>query len=92
MAVLRWRTGKPAGEAQQMIQQQLEKTGYGDQVSWAGNTFTASIAMGFMLDIAGTVNDQEVVLEKCGGMSGEMALGKLKKMFEYLFPGGEQTS
>lgn len=91
MAVLLWRTGKPASEAQTMIQQQLEKTGYGDQVTWDGNAFTASIGMGFMLDIAGTVNDQEVVLEKCGGMSGDMALSKLKKMFEYLFPGGEQA-
>jgi hypothetical protein len=92
MAVLRWQTGKPASEARELIQKQLEKTGYGDQVTWDGNAFTASIGMGFMLDIAGTVNDQEVILEKCGGMSGDMALGKLKKMFEYLFPGGEQSN
>jgi hypothetical protein len=91
MAVLRWKTGKPATEARDMIQKQLEKTGYGDQVTWDGLSFTASVAMGFMLDIAGSVNDQEVLLEKCGGMSGDMALGKLKKMFEYLFPGGEQS-
>ncbi len=82
MAVLRWQTGKPASEARELIQKQLEKTGYGDQVTWDGNAFTASIGMGFMLDIAGTVNDQEVILEKCGGMSGDMALGKLKKRFE----------
>ncbi|HMO35589.1 MAG TPA: hypothetical protein PKA06_06065 [Gemmatales bacterium] len=92
MAVLRWKTGKPADEARELIQKQLEKTGYGDQVNWEGSDFKASVAMGFMLDVAGSVNDQEVVLEKCGGMSGDMALGKLKKMFEYLFPGGEQAS
>ncbi|MBL8823905.1 MAG: hypothetical protein JNJ77_15065 [Planctomycetia bacterium] len=89
MAELRWKTGKPAVEAKVMIQNQLEKTGYGDQVSWSENYFTASVGMGFMLDIAGEVKDEEVVLEKCGGVSGGMALGKLKKMFEYLFPGGE---
>lgn len=89
MPELKWKTGKPAGEARDMIQAQLVKTGYGDQVAWEGNSFTASVGMGFMLDIAGTVNDQEVVIEKCGGVSGGMALGKLKKMFEYLFPGGE---
>ena len=82
MAALQWRTGKSADDAKAMIQAQLQKTGYGDQVTWEGNDFKASIAMGFMLDIAGTVADQQVTLEKCGGMSGEMALGKLKKMFE----------
>lgn len=92
MAALRWHTGKSADEARGMIQAQLLKTGYGDQVTWDGNQFSASIAMGYMLDISGTVGDQEVTLEKCGGMSGDMALGKLKKMFEYLFPGGEVTA
>lgn len=92
MAELKWKTDKSAPETREMIQAQLVKTGYGDQVTWDGNNFSASVGMGFMLDIAGTVNDQEVVIDKCGGMSGGMALGKLKKMFEYLFPGGEVTS
>jgi hypothetical protein len=89
MAELSWKTGKPAAEAKELIQAQLVKTGYGDQVTWEGNAFSASAGMGYMLDISGVVNDQEVVLEKCGGMTGGMVLGKLKKMFEYLFPGGE---
>lgn len=89
MAELKWRTGKPADEVKEMLQAQLVKTGYGDQVSWNGYAFSASAGMGFMLDVAGLVNDQEIVIEKCGGMSGGMVLGKLKKMFEYLFPGGE---
>ena len=91
MAELTWKTGKPANEAKEMVQAQLKKTGYGDQVTWADNTFTASVGMGFMLDISGTVKDQEIVIEKCSGVSGGMALGKLKQMFEYLFPGGEAT-
>ncbi len=91
MAVLTWKTGKPASEAKEMIQAQLVKTGYGDQVTWEGNAFAAQVGFGFMLDIAGTVQDQEVTLDKCSGVTSEMALGKLKKMFEYLFPGGEQT-
>lgn len=89
MAELTWKTGKPSAEAKELIQAQLVKTGYGDQVTWDGNAFSASVGMGYMLDISGVVNDQEVVLEKCGGMTGGMVLGKLKKMFEYLFPGGE---
>jgi hypothetical protein len=91
MPVLTWKTGKSAAEAKDMIHAQLEKTGYGDQVTWNGNNFTAQVGFGFMLDIAGSVKDQEVVLEKCAGMTADMALGKLKKMFEYLFPGGEIT-
>ncbi len=89
MAELTWKTGKPPAEARELIQAQLVKTGYGDQVTWEGNAFSASAGMGYMLDISGVVNDQEVVLEKCSGMTGGMVLGKLKKMFEYLFPGGE---
>lgn len=89
MAELTWRTGKPAADAKELIHAQLTKTGYGDQVNWEGNTFTASAGMGFMLDVSGVVKDQEVIIEKCGGMTGSMVLGKLKKMFEYLFPGGE---
>ena len=91
MPVLIWKTGKPAAEAKDMIHAQLVKTGYGDQVTWEGHAFSAQVGFGFMLDIAGSVNDQEVVLEKCSGMTADMALGKLKKMFEYLFPGGEVT-
>ena len=89
MAEFTWKTGKSSAEAKEMILAQLVKTGYGDQVIWDGNAFSASAGMGYMLDISGVVNDQEVVLEKCGGMTGGMVLGKLKKMFEYLFPGGE---
>ena len=89
MAEMTWRTGKSASEAKELIQAQLVKTGYGEQVTWDGNAFSASVGMGYMLDLSGVVNDQEVVLEKCGGMTGGMVLGKLKKMVEHLFPGGE---
>ena len=91
MAELTWRTGQPADQAKQLIETQLQKTGYGDQVTWDGNRFSASAGMGYMLDISGVVNDQQIVLEKCGGMTGGMVLGKLKKMLEFLFPGGEAT-
>jgi hypothetical protein len=92
MAELRWRTNKPAAEAKEMIQKQLDKTGYGDSVNWNGDTFSASIGMGFMLDVSGTVHENEVTIDKCGGVSGGMTLGKLKKMMEYLFPGGEVSA
>ncbi|MFT3881384.1 MAG: hypothetical protein QM703_17180 [Gemmatales bacterium] len=89
MAELQWRTGKPQAEALELMKSQLAKTSYNDNVTWKDNTFTASIGMGFMLDIAGTVTDNMVTVEKCGGVSGGMALGKLKQMFEHLYPGGE---
>jgi len=89
MAELQWRTGKTQAEALDMMKKQLEKSGYGDSVTWDDNKFTASIGMGFMLDVAGTVTEESVTIEKCGGASGGMVMGKLKQMFEYLFPGGE---
>lgn len=92
MAALLWKTDKTAEEARALIQAQLQKTGYGDQVTWEDTAFSASAGMGFMLDISGFVKDRQVVIEKCGGVSGSLALGKLKKMFEYLFPGGEVVS
>ena len=88
MAVLRWKHGKSEAGAQALLQEELAKAGYANQVRWNGPDFSASVGFGAVLTLQGLVNDQEVVFEKCSGAAGPTALAKIREILEKLFPGG----
>ena len=90
MAVLRWRHGKSASEARDLMQKELNTAGYSDRVKWSRDEFSASVGpFGAGLSIKGKITDQEAVLDKCGGIFGGQALKQIREILTRLFPGGE---
>ena len=89
MEVLRWKHGKSASEMTDLVKQHLADSGNLDQVKWNGNSFSASVGLGLALSIKGRITDDEIVIEKCGGVGGAIALGKLRETLQKSFPDGE---
>lgn len=89
MAELRWKHGKSASEMTELVKNHLAKSGNGDNVTWKGNLFSASVGLGMALNIKGQITDDEIVIDKCGGVGGSIALGKIRETLQNKFPGGE---
>lgn len=86
---LHWKHGRSLSEIYHLVQQYLAESGYLDKVKWNGNSFSASMGMGVALNIQGTITDDEIVIEKCGGVGGHAALSKMRESLQKSFPAGE---
>jgi hypothetical protein len=91
MSVLVWKHGTTVAAAREIIQTELEKLGHGGKVTWKGDEFTCSLGWGTILNTAGKVTGETIVLEKCSGAIGSIALAKFREFFQRVFPGGEQA-
>lgn len=89
MEALRWKHGKSASEMTDLVKQHLAESGNLDKVKWSGDSFSASVGMGIALRIKGEITDDEIVIEKCGGVGGAIALGKIRVTLQRFFPAGE---
>lgn len=92
MAVLAWKHGTTRSRAHQLIESRLQQTGHGRSVNWQGDSFTSSIGWGVVLDLAGRIDDEFVVLDKSRGAMGGIVLTESEAAFEQMFPGGKQSS
>lgn len=89
MPQLRWRHGRTADQARDLMQGKLRAAGYDDKVKWNGCDFSASVGFGSILNLKGRVSDQEVVLDTCSGAIGGTVQDQVRQILEKLFPGGE---
>lgn len=91
MSVLVWRHGTTQAAAIEAIQAALESSGHANRVTWKGNRAEARYGpFASVSHVVGQVNDEAVVLERCGGIASGTVLGRCRVMLEQLFPGGEQ--
>ena len=88
MEALHWKHGKSASEMTDLVKGHLAEAGNLDKVKWSGHSFSASVGMGIALNIKGQITDDEIVIEKCGGVGGAVALGKIRATLQKAFPGG----
>lgn len=89
MDVLRWKHDRWLSEINPLVQQYLAESGYLDKVKWNGNSFSASVGIGVALNIRGKMTDDEIVIEKCGGVGEHAALAKNRESLQKSFPAGE---
>ena len=93
MAVLVWKHGTSKAEARSAIQSELRQLGYEGRVAWDGDRATARVGpFGTILNVSGTITDDLIVLEKCGGLAGGTVLKRSRELLERLYPGGEQAN
>ena len=92
MAELRWRHGKSASEMSDLVKQHLAKSDQLDKVKWDGDAFSASVGLGLALSVKGRITDDEIIIDKCGGIGGAIALAKIRETLQKAFPSGEIPS
>jgi hypothetical protein len=91
MALLVWNHGTTRTAARDAILEELRKHGHDGKVKWKGDKATVSVGWGAILHAEGTITDETVVLEKCGGAVSAIVLSKCREMLERAFPRGEPT-
>ena len=89
MKALHWKHGKSFSEINSLVQQYLASSGYLDKVKWDGHSFSASVGMGVALSIKGQITEDEIIIERCGGVGGPVALSKIRETLQKAFPNGE---
>lgn len=73
-----------AAEVKKLVQAALEGLGYSDYVEWDGNSFSASVGYGFVLDLKGGITDEDFIVEKSSGAIGDKVLSECKKIAQDL--------
>jgi len=82
---------KSRAEAREIIREELHRLGYDGRVTWKGDSASASVGWGTVLNASGEGTDEAIVLEKCGGAIGGTVLGRCRELLERLFPGGAEA-
>ena len=93
MASLVWKHGKSKSEAVTDIRAALEELGYDKHVTWSDAK--AEVRYGpfaSLIHVKGRVTEDLVILDKCGGVYGAKAKDRFRKVFERMFPRGEQPT
>jgi hypothetical protein len=89
-AVLRWEHGVSKTDAVAAIRAADKDAGYDGSVKWTGEAFEArSGPFASVVHVKGVVWDEQVVIEKCGGLAGGRVLTKCRELLGGRFPGGE---
>ena len=91
MSELTWRHGLPATDAKAMVIRELEALGHEGKANWNGNNVTASVGWGAVLDLAASVQDEIITIDRCSGLASSMVLAKCRELLAKAFPGGEVT-
>jgi len=73
-----------ASEVRKLVQDALDGLGYSDYVEWDGNSFSASVGHGFILDLQGNITDQCFIVEKSTGAMGEKVLSECNNIAQGL--------
>lgn len=85
MAELIHRHGrKNASEVRKFVQAALDKSGYSEYVEWDGNSFSASVGHGFILDLKGDITDHDFIVEKSSGAIGDKVLSECNRIAQDL--------
>ena len=73
-----------ASEVRKLVQDALEELGYSDYVEWDGNSFSASVGLGFILDLKGDITEHEFIVEKSSGTIGNKVLAECTRIAKAL--------
>ena len=92
MSVLVWKHGTSLADARQRILLRLRESGYENKVTWKGYDFFSSIGWGTVLDVAGRIDDAAVIIDKSGGLMGDLVLKKSEATLKDIFPMGQLAS
>lgn len=85
MAELIHKHGKGnASEVRKLVQEALDGLGYSDYVEWDGNSFSASVGGGFILDLKGDITDNDFIVEKSSGAIGGKVLEECNRIAQDL--------
>ncbi len=86
MSVFVWKHGMRRSDARKQMELRLVNAGYADKVIWRDDSFHAVIGWGSVLDLAGFVDDDSVVIEKSNGLIGGAVLAKTQTTLRDIFP------
>jgi hypothetical protein len=75
---------KDASEVKKLVQDALDKLGYSDHVEWDGNSFSASVGHGFILDLKGDITEHDFIVEKSSGAIGDKVLSECSRIAQNL--------
>ena len=93
MASLVWKHGKSKSEAVTDIRAALAELGYDKHVTWSEANAEARYGpFASLIHVKGRVTEDLVILDKCGGAFGAMAMDRCRKVLERVFPRGEQPN
>ncbi|MFA6294669.1 MAG: hypothetical protein WC637_22950 [Victivallales bacterium] len=67
-------------EVRKLVQDALDELGYSDYVEWDGNSFSASVGHGFILDLKGDITDNDFIVEKSSGAVGDKVLSECNRI------------
>lgn len=85
MAELIHKHGKgDASEVRRLVQEALDGLGYSDYVEWDGNSFSACVGHGFILDLKGDITDNDFIVEKSSGAIGDKVLSECNRIAQDL--------
>ena len=85
MAELTHKHGRgDASEVRKLVQEALDGLGYSDYVEWEGDSFSANVGHGFILDLKGNITDQDFIVEKSSGAIGDKVLSECKRIVQDL--------
>ncbi|MCX6985667.1 MAG: peptidylprolyl isomerase [Lentisphaerae bacterium] len=73
-----------ASEVKKLVQDALGKLGYSDYVEWDGNSFSASVGHGFILDLKGDITGHDFIVEKSSGAIGDKVLSECNRIAQDL--------
>jgi hypothetical protein len=73
-----------ASDVRKLVQDALDKSGYSDYVEWDGNSFSASVGAGFILDLKGDITESEFIVEKSSGAIGDKVLAECTRIAQDL--------
>jgi hypothetical protein len=92
VAVLTWKHGRSKDDALAAIKAALTETGHEGSVTWSGTSAEARYGpFASVVHVKGVVTDDEVLIEKCGGLAGRPVLTRCRELLARLFPDGEQV-
>jgi hypothetical protein len=91
MEALRWQHGQTADAVRSTIEEQLIRAGYPDKLKWQGNAFSAAVGFGTVLKVQGQITDRDIVIERCDGFLGNIALKKIQDTLPTLFPSSPKS-
>jgi hypothetical protein len=87
MPALVWKHGTTKEAARDALQAKLKELGHADRVRWDGFAATARAGpFGSVLDAAGAITDEAVVVERCGGLAKGAVLRACGELLRQLFP------
>ena len=75
---------RDASEVKKLVQDALGKLGYSEYVEWDGNSFSASVGAGFILDLKGDITEHDFIVEKSSGAIGDKVLSECNRIAQDL--------